>query len=361
VTPFDSSLPFVGSRVLDDFDEVRMRLRERPLTRTAHLAVENRELRGALASPRAELAFVGTSPAARRLLQSIRAFGALSGPLLITGEAGVGKRLVAELVHRASARTGQPFVSVACAALPRELLDAEIFGERTDRNGFPVRLGRVELARGGTLFLDEVALLPLPLQMKVLALIKNTSHDDRLGGHVRIVASTSRGLRGLAQDRLFSRELSARLNAVAMRVPPLRERLSDIVAISEYLLARIAERRDTDGFGLTEDARKALLRYHWPGNVRELERALQRAVQTCTNGRIALDDLPPDVAEAAGVIVTRHALEGTPLREVERMALTQTLGACGGNAAEAARRLGISKKGMYIKMKRFGIAAAHGV
>jgi DNA-binding NtrC family response regulator len=345
--------------MLEDFDEIRSRLRERPLWRTAHLALENRELREALSSPRADLTFVGTSPAARRVLQVIRAYGAMSGPLLVTGEAGVGKRLVAELVHRASPHAGRPFVSVTCAALPGDLLEAEIFGEPPAKPITNGRLGRVDLARGGTLFLDEIASLPLALQPRLLGLLK--ALDGNPAGHAgatRIVASTSRDLRELAHERLFNRELAARLGAMSMRVPPLRERQADIIPIAAYLLERVAPRAWQE-LGPDEEARKALLRYRWPGNVRELERVLQRAVQRSGGRPIGLPDLPPDIAAAATERVgASPSLTGTPLREVERLALHETLQACHGNGAEAARRLGISKKGMYIKMKRFGLARA---
>lgn len=263
------------------------------------------------------------------------------------------------------ARADEPFVVLSCAGIPRRLVGPELFGleKRGPRGRVTRRLGRLELAAGGTLFLDEVDELPQELQPRLLSFFRNGSFQrigstDRIRVQVRIMSSTSADLKAMARARLFNRDLYTRLKARALRVPPLRERWEDISTITDWFLSQLARRRGEPTI-LDDDARKRLLRYPWPGNVRELQDVLVRATVICRGNRITVRDLPGEVAASPdssnGVSEVRLVPGGLPLRDIERLAMTQTLEASHGNRAEAARRLGLSKKGFYLKMRRLGI------
>jgi DNA-binding NtrC family response regulator len=333
--------------------------------RTVHLARENRQLREAIALPWAEIPFIGTSGSAARIVEIVGRIAPLDSTVLVTGESGVGKGLVARMIHNAGARSGRPFVTVSCTALPRELVEAELFGHEKGAftGAHEKRPGRLEIADGGSLFLDEVGDMPLDLQPKLLTFLQDRAFQ-RIGSNktiavdVRIIAATNQNLKQLCQEKRFREDLYYRLNVLPIEIPPLRDRRDDIVAIAEHVLGRLSQRRNKT-FVLADDARQALVEYAWPGNVRELENVLQRTTAFCSNTKIGRHDLPADLWEplAATNGVQRESLAGMPLRDVERLAILQTLEACKGNRAEAARRLGISKKGIYIKMRRLGLSA----
>jgi DNA-binding NtrC family response regulator len=336
----------------------------RRAVRTAGLARENRQLRQAVAQPWADVPFIGSTRTAARVLEAVQKLAPLDSTVLITGESGVGKGLVARMLHNSSPRAPRPFVTVSCTSLPRELVESELFGHEKGAftGAHDRRPGRLEIADGGSAFLDEVGDMPLESQPKLLTFLQDRVFQ-RLGSNktisvqVRIIAATNQNLKQMCQERRFREDLYFRLNVLPIEIPPLRQRKEDILSISRYFLDRIAQRRGCPPFELADDAERALLAYHWPGNVRELDNVMQRTTAFSPGSRIRRDDLPAELWESGPApAADTKSLADLPLRDVEKMAIVQTLMSCRGNRAEAARRLGISKKGIYIKMRRLGLA-----
>lgn len=340
-------------------------------TRVGGALQENRQLRAAVTQPAPATGFAGDSAVTRELLDTVARVAKLDATVLITGESGVGKGLLARMIHRASPRRSQPFITVSCPALPRELLESELFGH--ERGAFTGahqrRIGRIEMAEGGTLFLDEVGDLPLLLQPKLLNVIQDRQFQ-RLGGtqvldaDVRLIAATHVDLPEKIAAREFREDLYYRLNVIPMVIPPLRDRRGDLPGLCAQILDRIARSRGSAPFALAGDAMDAILRYGWPGNVRELENALERATVFCEAGIITGSDLSPEILATKAVpgrpgpaakTSDEPRLGGLDLEEIERMAIRQTLELCNGNKAAAARRLGVTEKTIYNKLSRLGL------
>jgi DNA-binding NtrC family response regulator len=346
---------------------------------------ENRQWRDSATSAPAGAGFVGNSPATVRLREDLARVAPLDVTVLLTGESGVGKGVLARQIHRSSRRANGPFITVSCPALPRELLESEMFGhERGSFTGAQNRrIGRIEMAAGGTLFLDEIGDLPLVLQPKLLNVLQDRQFQ-RVGGaeiletDIRLVAATNVDLEAKVAAREFREDLFYRLNVIPLHVPPLRERLSDIPELCERILGRIASSRSTGPIRISDSALARLGRHRWPGNVRELENTLERASAFCADGRIEERDLgmgseaagepgptaPPSALPSATPAATQPSstavpdqpqVGGIPLDELERLAITQTLELCGGNKAAAARRLGITEKTIHNKLTRLGL------
>ena len=331
---------------------------------------ENRQLRAAVTQPAPETGFAGTSPVARELLATVARVAPLDATVLLTGESGVGKGLLARMIHRASRRAAEAFVTVSCPALPRELLESELFGH--ERGAFTGahqrRIGRVEMAEGGTLFLDEIGDLPLLLQPKLLNVIQDRQFQ-RLGGSeqlsadVRFIAATNVDLAEKIALKEFREDLYYRLNVIPIYIPPLRDRRDDLPALCRQVLERIAHGRGTEPFTLSAGAGEAVGRYAWPGNVRELENALERASAFSTGQVIQPENLPAEILGPASVKIpsgqpqvdAETSVAGRTLEELEKLAIQQTLVQCGGNKASAARYLGITEKSIYNKMSRLGL------
>lgn len=323
---------------------------------------ENRRLSQASISPELPLAYIGTSQTSRRLLENARRLACAEGNLLITGETGVGKSLMARLIQAASSRAGGPFITFNCTMLPRELVESELFGHEYGSFGETPeqRLGRVEMAQGGTLFLDEVGEIPFELQPKLLRFLQDHTFA-RVGGKydvradVRVIATTSQDLQAKVRERRFREDLFLQLTTLSLAIPPLREHLTDIPALAEHHLRRIAQRNNQPLKQLTQEALKTLLQYHWPGNMRELENILEQASAFCEDAQIDVEQIP--LRQTAGGINTTsiRPLAGLTLEELERLTIHQTLETCGGNRARTARMLGISEKTIYNKMAKFGL------
>lgn len=331
--------------------------------RTARLSEENRLLKQVIGDSKPLSSFIGDSPEMRKVLRQTAKVSGLDTTVLITGESGVGKSLLARMIHYQSPRAEKPFVTVSCTALPRDLVEAELFGHEKGAftGAHERRLGRIEIANGGTLFLDEIGDMPLDLQPKLLTFLQERTFH-RIGGNkpitadVRIVAATNQDLQQRVKEKQFREDLYFRIHVIPFHIPPLRNRPGDIPLLTDHLLRQIARRRRSSLFELAPEARKALEVYTWPGNVRELENALERASAFCTQNRIAFEDLPPHIAHPLqGQPAGATYLGGLALEEVEKMAIEQTLQFCGGNKAKASRQLGISEKSIYNKMKRLGI------
>jgi len=332
--------------------------------RTARLARDNREMRQAVSELQPSVDFVAGSGPARLLLNQIRRIAQLDASVLLTGASGTGKTILARLIHQAGPRAAGAFVTVNCAAMPRDLIEAELFGHARGAFTGAVgdRPGRAELADGGTLFLDEVGDLPLEIQPKLLTFLQDRT-VQRIGSNktfradVRVIAATNHDLSTMCREKRFREDLFFRLNVLALLVPTLAERMADMPALVRELLLRISRRRGCLPFEITADALAAIERHRWPGNVRELENVLERATAFCDRGTVASADLSfDDVNSAEPLAGGTPSLAGLTLAEVEARAILDTLQATGGNKAKAARQLAISEKSIYNKIKRLKLA-----
>ncbi|MGI9133502.1 MAG: sigma-54-dependent transcriptional regulator, partial [Rhodoferax sp.] len=284
-------------------------------------------------------------------------------PILVIGETGTGKELVARACHQAGPRAGAPFVEINCAALPAHLIEGELFGYEkgafTDAHSR--KIGLIEAADGGTLFLDEVGELDLALQAKLLRVLENL-RVRRLGAltdrqvNVRIVAATNRDLEALVQAGRFRADLMYRLKVFQIGIAPLRERVGDVPLLAHHFLAQLASRYARSGLSLSESALVALSAHHWPGNVRELRNVLERAVLMQHSGPIEVESLLRSHAASAPPAATTHNDAGpASLDAVEREHLLRALQACHWNVTQAARRLGISRDTLRYRMERHGL------
>ena len=305
---------------------------------------------------------VGAHPAMQRLFNRMLQAAKSRSTVLIQGETGTGKELVAKAVHEHSLRSEGPLVRLNCAALAESVLESELFGhEKGAFTGARTRRrGRFEQADGGTLFLDELSEMPLSVQVKLLRFLQERELE-RVGGNetvsvnVRVVAATNRDLRTLVDDGKFREDLYFRLKVVVLEVPPLRARPSDIPLLADHFLRLYAEENGKQVHGFTPRAREALVDYPWPGNVRELQHAIEQAVVLCEHDLISTEDLPiepPDrEAEPLSLLVP-----GVTLAEVERYTIMKTLEAAGGSPTRAAAILGISKRTIHYRLEEWGVA-----
>ena len=279
--------------------------------------------------------------------------------VLLTGESGVGKEVVARFIHRASNRRRGPFIALNCAALVDQLLESELFGH--ERGAFTgaqqAKPGQIEAAAGGVLFLDEVGEMSPAIQAKFLRVLQEREFQ-RLGGtrvqraDVRVIAATNRDLFKAMERGDFREDLYYRLNVFDIRLPPLRERQADILPLSEAFLEEIGRSFGRPVAGMTRDARQALLDHRWPGNVRELRNALERAAIMSDGGLITREDLSLRHDEPAAGI-DPHS---TDLNRVEHEMIERVMHETGGNKSKAARRLGLTRAQLYVRLRRYGIA-----
>lgn len=343
-----------------DPDELLAVLRNAKRLRRAEL--ENEQLREALGGRGPVVQIVAESEAMKEVVRQAEKVASLDSTILLTGESGVGKGMLSRHVHANSERGEEPFVTVSCPALPRELLESELFGHEKGAFTGAVRRrrGKIEMAKGGTLFLDEIGDLPIDLQPKLLNVLQERQFQ-RLGGEetleadVRIIAATNLDLEQRMKEGQFREDLFYRLSVIPIEVPPLRERLEELRHLSESMLRRIAPQGRNRSTKLSKEALSAMQSYDWPGNVRQLENVLERAAAFCADGIILADDLPSSVrgSEPSGRVP--DGIGGIALSDLEREALVQTLKLCNGNKAETARRLEVTEKSIYNKLKRHGL------
>jgi len=321
------------------------------------LVAENRKLKKELASLKNERSIVGQSPALREALDMVRQVADSDATVLLTGESGTGKELFARMLVEESARSEDPFVTVNCAALPESILESELFGY--EKGAFTganePREGRFEAADGGTVFLDEIGELSPSVQVKLLRVLQEGTFE-RLGANtstsvdVRIIAATQVDLEEAMREEEFREDLYYRLNVVNIQIPALRHRLEDVPLLAEHFLDHYRDKNDRDISGMSRDALEALSEYDWPGNVRELENVIERAVVLDKDGRIDVDDLPEHIVSHDGESTRYISVPvGTPLDEVERRVLHETLRMTGGNKKRAAKLLGIATRTVYRK------------
>ncbi|MDT8442860.1 MAG: sigma 54-interacting transcriptional regulator [Desulfuromonadales bacterium] len=283
-------------------------------------------------------------------------------PILLTGESGTGKELFAQAIHQASSRYKNPSIHINCAAIPKELFEAELFGYAegaftgANLGGKP---GKLELADGGTLFLDEIGEMPLELQPKLLRVLEDKLFE-RVGGNqvlksdFRIIAATNRDLEAMVKQKLFREDLFYRLNVVSLEVPPLRERQGDIIPLARHLLEKIAESYPGSRYQLTPAAEKVLDGYHWPGNIRELINVLERTAFTIEGHCIDACDLPFYLSRPTLTSLKSGQWDlGAVVAEAEREALRKALDLTGNNKAKAAKLLGIHRTVLYKKMTKY--------
>ena len=317
---------------------------------------------------------IGSSPQMEEIFKVIAKIAHSPSTVLIWGESGTGKELVAYEIHRQSSRNQKPFIKINCAAIPATLIESELFGyEKGAFTGaVSSKPGRFELAHEGTLFLDEVAEMPLEMQVKLLRILQEQEFE-RVGGvntikvDVRIVTATNKDLEAEVKAGRFREDLFYRLNVVPMRLPALRERKEDIEALVKYFLVQFNEKLKRGVLGITPETLQTFRAYSWPGNIRQLENVIERMVLMCDQNILSIDDLPEELASSVPVraldlgqsegenasslkqIVRRQtqALE----RELIEKALEETL----GNVTRTAEKLGLSRKGLQLKMKELGI------
>ncbi len=314
---------------------------------------------------------IGQSPAWIEIFKNIGKVARTDVGVLLLGESGTGKEMVARTIHENSSRSRKPFIIVNCAALPPDLLESELFGH--ERGAFTSavsqKIGKFEAANGGSVFLDEIGELPLALQPKLLRVLQEHTFErvgatTSLHADVRIIAATNRLLEEDVEEKTFRADLFYRLNAYVIRLPPLRERRSDILPLAEHFLERYAARNHTSAAGLTEDAVLALQQYCFPGNVRELEHLMERAAVQAGGRAITLELIEHQLASVQNTpkdVFRLDTLLELPFHESvaswEKRLIENALQITGGNKAEAARRLSIHRRLLYKKLEQFGLDA----
>ena len=337
--------------------------------RTSQLSRENQQLRLLVEQPSSNTDFAATTDQSKDLLRKINKLAEIDSTILLTGESGTGKTTIARMIHNLGPRAGKAFVAVNCASLPRDLIEAELFGhvKGAFTEAGEDRPGRAEIADGGTLFLDEIGDLPLELQPKLLTFLhektfQRIGSDSEVQVDVRVISASHQDLAALCEERRFRPDLYYRLNVLKLHIHALRERQGDIPTLAAAILERIARRRGIENITLSQDASRRLMNHSWPGNIRELENIIERASAFCEDNRIAPEDLDlsPDTNNPEhSTTLGQPSLAGQTLWEIEKRALIDTLEAEGGNKAMAARQLGVSEKSIYNKLRRFDLFDAY--
>ena len=351
------------------FDEEEVSHIVTQAARVRCLETEVLKLRSELKMFRGFGRFVGTSAALERTLKQARAVADTSVTVLITGENGTGKEVLARAIHEESGRRDRPFVAVSCAALPEALIESELFGHvrgaftdaKTDR------MGRFELANGGTLFLDEIGELQPSVQVKLLRVLQERTFERvgsnrPIGVDIRLIAATNRDLEQGVKDGRFREDLFYRLNVVPLHMPALKERREDVPLLAAHFAAKVAEKHDRPPADLDPALLEALQEYDWPGNVRELENLVERLVVLTKGTQLGVEFLPEKMLRSAPAVPVppgvaagdETTLEGATLALRRRMVIT-ALQAEGGNRVAAARRLGISRSYLHRLISELSI------
>jgi two-component system response regulator HydG len=306
---------------------------------------------------------VGSSEAMRVVLDMVARVAATDSTVLITGETGSGKELIARAVHQRSRRAAGPFVAINCAAMPETLLESELFGHA--RGAFTdakvARAGLLLQASGGTLLLDEIGEMPMTVQAKLLRVLQERTFrpvggDKEIPLDVRIVAATNRDLEVAVEEGRFREDLFYRIHVVRIEVPPLKARGNDVLELAQHQLERFAKTAGKPVKSISSAAAERLLSYDWPGNVRELQNAIERAVALTRYEELTADDLPENVRarrDSRIVVAADDPEHLPPMEEVERRYVLRVLEAVHGNKALAARVLGFDRKTLYRKMERY--------
>jgi transcriptional regulator with PAS, ATPase and Fis domain len=315
---------------------------------------------------------VGRSSRMRAVFDFVRVIADSDSSVLVTGETGTGKEMIANLIHQSSSRRHKPFVPVSCAILSETLIESELFGH--ERGAFTGaikdRPGRFELAQGGTIFLDDIDDVPMSMQVKLLRVLQNRT-VERLGGtrsipiDVRVITGSKRALKEIVAEGKFRDDLFYRLNVIPINLPPLRERREDVPILMDHFIKRYFRQRNDEPRAVAPAVQQAFMRYPWPGNVRELENACERIAQTCTCDTVRVGCVPVSVlfhkyAEDQEPIVETHdhpsaiSLDDR-LREVESNLISWALKVSGGNKSKAAELLNIKRSTLGDRIKKLGL------
>ncbi len=305
---------------------------------------------------------VGESAAMMRVFETIQQVAPSRATVLVVGETGTGKELIAHAIHRLSPRKNNPFIAVHAAALPTTLLESELFGHEKGAFTGAVerRAGRFELADGGTLFLDEVGELEPAMQVKLLRVLEERSFE-RLGGQktietdVRLVAATNKDLKQLAEQGKFRDDLFYRLSVVTLRLPPLRERRDDIPLLVRRFIDEFNRDNNKQVRELTPEAMNVLMAYDWPGNVRELRNAVEQMIVLARTDKLTLRDVPANIRGGADLTKISVVRTGMTVEEAEKQLIIQALKETGGNRTAAAKKIGISRRTLHRKLKQFNL------
>ena len=325
------------------------------------LSLKHQQLLSEVSSERGVDSVVGKSAAMQRVMMLVRKVADARISVLITGESGVGKNVVANAIHSLSARHDNALITVHCAALSESLLESELFGH--EKGAFTgaesLHKGKFELAHGGTIFLDEIGEISQSVQVKLLRVLQERKFE-RVGGEqtievdVRIIAATNRNLEEEVKAGRFREDLFFRLNGIRIEVPPLRERKDDIPLLMNSFLTKFNKDNNKSIKGFDSRARTAIYKYDWPGNIRELEHCVESSVVMASGDEITVDDLPPTVSRASSSSVMSIPL-GITLSEAERIVIEQNLAANKGNKSKTADILGIGRKTLHRKLSEYGL------
>ncbi|MFW6343107.1 MAG: sigma 54-interacting transcriptional regulator [Sediminispirochaetaceae bacterium] len=305
---------------------------------------------------------IGTSAAMQEVFYLLGQVAASEATVLIRGESGTGKELIAHAIHYNSPRAEGPFIKVNCSALPETVIESELFGHEKGAftGAVQTRKGRFEVAHGGTIFLDEIGDLSLPMQVKILRVLQEREFE-RVGGNrtqrtnVRIVTATNRNLEEMIEGNDFREDLYYRLAVFPIHIPPLRERKSDITLLADHFAEKYSKKNNKQIYRISTPAIELLSIYHWPGNVRELENCIERAVLLSTDGVIHGHHLPPTLQSAESTGTSLRGGLNEELEKVEKELILDALKSSKGNAADAARSLGISERIIGLRIKKYGI------
>ncbi len=329
----------------------------------------NAELRQSLDERFGFEGVVGNSPQMHNIINILKSVAPTDSTVLIHGENGTGKELVARALHQNSPRKNKPFVPLNISALPDSILESELFGHEAGAftGAMGRRIGKFEHANGGTLFLDEVGEMPMDTQVKLLRVLEERKitrlgANDELPINVRLVAATNADLQKLVQDGKFREDLYYRINVVSINLPPLRERTGDIPLLMEHFLRDLTKRTGRDAQGFSRAARKALLAYQWPGNIRQLRNTIERMLVLDNDGVLDIDGLPPEIAALVKDQLPdtedempsgADSLIGKPMTDVEKYYIQRALDLTDGNREEASRMLEIGERTLYRKIKEY--------
>ncbi|MEA2060699.1 MAG: sigma-54 dependent transcriptional regulator [Thermodesulfobacteriota bacterium] len=342
-----------------DFDRLKLTI-ERTME-TLLLKTENKALKNQLKNRSLTHSIIGKSPVMETLLDTILMVAPTDANVLVTGASGTGKELVSSAIHDNSPRKHHPFVRINCAAITETLLESELFGH--EKGAFTgaekKRKGKFQTADKGSILLDEIGEMSFGMQAKLLRVIQDreitpvgseTSHKV----DVRVIASTNRNLKAMAEEKKFRYDLYYRLNVVTIDVPPLASRVDDIPRLTLHFLDIFSQKNKRNIKGFSPDAMDAMIRYPWPGNVRELMNAVERGVVLTRSDYISKKELPFIITEQDGSSETSTSeIKDIPLADIEKKAIIATFESCGGNKSETARRLGITRKTLAKKLDSY--------
>jgi two-component system response regulator HydG len=351
--------------LLKPLDITQLRATVTKAVESARLRRTNVELKRRLDEKFGFEGVIGDSPQMRDVIERLKRIAPTNASVLIQGETGTGKELVAQSIHQNSPRKNKPFVALNCAALSENILESELFGhvKGAFTDASTDRIGKFEYAHGGTMFLDEVGDMPMPTQIKLLRVLENgeitrVGSNNPIKVNVRILSATNRNLEESIATGTFRSDLYHRLKVITIRLPTLRQRSQDIPILIDYFVKQFAAQHSKQIRGMSPAARHRLMTFDWPGNVRQLRNVVESMVVVDYDGLLDTDDLPEELAEATEPVgqpstASLAVLVGKPLTEIERLFIAETLRLAAGNREEASKMLGIGERTLYRKIKEY--------